>query len=83
MSRLGKNIRYILHSVNLYINNIHNYTPKYVRTVLLQKWGSLICESDVRKGHQLAEIVQERDNLCKWILSRRECQTLIECLCIE
>ena len=82
-SRLGRNIRFIIGNLGLYVSEIANYNPMYIRTALLQKWASQIHEPDIKTGHQISELVSQRDNLNKWFLTRKECKILIDLLCVE
>jgi hypothetical protein len=79
-SRLGRNIRFIIANLNLYVSEISHYNPKTIRTALVQKWASQTNELDIKKGHQISDLAFHRDKLNNWVLTKTECKSLIDLL---
>ena len=69
-SRLGNNLRYILHKVNfnvrdMIINEI-NYNEIYKS--IIDNWKVSFSESDIRVSEHILELIGKRDSLEPWIL---------------
>ena len=82
-TRLGNNIRCILEKVNCCFSNIRNLSVTILKKRILQQWGSSVLEGNVFKGQQIRQLIEQRDSLSKWLLTKHQCQDIITILCTE
>ena len=82
-SRLGSNIRFILHKYNVNINHIF-YDVEGVQAHLLQhivkEYMDSHNECDKRVGEHILELVSHRDSLEIWLLNKKELKDVIDML---
>ena len=82
-SRLGLNYRYILHKLNISLNdNLTDLdaTPALLCNKIVENWNSNLREVDKRVGEHILELIKRRDSLDKWILNKNEIQEVIDML---
>ena len=82
---LGNNFRFILYkcgySRNTYEQGDINADDVYRK--LIAGWKCSIKDDDIRLGSHINELVQRRDALEPWILTKEETQSVIEMLAIS
>ena len=81
-SRLGNNLRYILHKVNLNVRDrtIKEWNYKDIYNLITDNWKSNFKDDDIRISVHMLELIERRDSLEPWILSRGEIQNVIDML---
>ena len=82
-SRLGSNYRYIMHKCNVSLNaNIidKQTTSTKLCNMIIEQWNLNLSDGDKRVSEHIVELVQRRDSLEHWFLSKKEIQDVIEML---
>jgi hypothetical protein len=82
-TRLGNNVRYILDKYDCNFMDIGVMSVSYIKKCIVQKWGSSISESNIQKGRQIRELIEQRDNIYGWLLNKEQCSNIISILCTE
>jgi hypothetical protein len=77
-SRLGCNFRAICSSVYNSDGYLACYTIDHIMNNLVDKWRNSIADEDVRSASQIRELVDIRDGISSNLLSRAECQQIID-----
>ena len=84
-SLLGNNFRYILYKCG-YSRNIYeqgNINANDIHRKLIADWKCRFKNDDIRLGSHINELVQRRDALEPWTLTKEETQSVIEMLAIS
>ena len=81
-SRLGNNLRYILHKVNLNVRDmtINEWNYNDIYNLITDNWKNNFMEEDIRISEQILDLIEKRDSLEPWILNRGEIQNVIDML---
>ena len=83
-SRLGSNVRYILHKYNVdHVTVLHNgeTISTQLGNHILDDWSKDHNEIDKSVGGLILELIKWRDSLEKWLLNKRELHDAIDMLC--
>ena len=82
-SRLGSNIRFILHKFNVNVNNVFHDEDNIQSDLLKQivnEYINMQNEPDIRVGEQILELIKHRDSLDIWLLNKKEIREVIDML---
>ena len=83
-SRLCKNLKGILNSINMSMHECFNKNSKDLCTRIVKRWQDRCVEEDIRKGCQVRELNDMRDNILinsDYILNRNELNCIVADLC--
>ena len=82
-SRLGSNIRFILHKFNINVNYVFHDEDNIQSNLLKQivnEYINMQNEPDIRVGEQILELIKHRDSLDIWLLNKKEIRDVIDML---
>ena len=81
-SRLGNNLRYILHKVNFNVRDIivNEINHMEICKNNINSWKNSFSENEVKVSEHILELIGRRDSLEPWILNRVEIQDIIDML---
>jgi hypothetical protein len=82
-TRMGNNMRHVLEKIDLTTSHINLLCVSNIKKSFTQYWGNTILESDVYRGQQIRHLINQRDSLSDWLLSKQQCQDIVNVLCIE
>ena len=84
-SRLGNNLRFILHKLNL--NNrcmiLFDLDYNELCNMIVEDWKGNFNDNDLRISQHMLELIDRRDSLEPWILSKTEIQSVLDMLALE
>ena len=78
-SILGNNFRYVLHKVNINVQDmtLHELNYNEIYTKIINNWKNSFTENDIRISEHILELIQQRDSLEPHILNKVEVQNII------
>ena len=84
-SRLGNNFRFILHKLNLNNRCMSLFDLDYneLSNMIVEDWKGNFNDNDFRVSQHMLELIERRDSLEPWILSRTEIQSVLDMLALE